>query len=58
MSLLATFLYFAAVISGYAAAMALLLCPWLAKGCGVVSLVFDRFYFTDRVSRFPDTPFV
>lgn len=32
MSLLATFLYFAAVISGHAAAMALLLCPWLAKG--------------------------
>ena len=32
MSLLATFLYFAAVISGYAVAMALLLCPWLAKG--------------------------
>lgn len=32
MSLLATFLYFAAVISGYAAAMTLLLCPWLAKG--------------------------
>ena len=28
------------------------------RGCGVVSLVFDRFYFTDRVSRFPDTPFV
>lgn len=28
MSLLATFLYFAAVISGYAAAMALLLCPY------------------------------
>lgn len=32
MSLLATLLYFAAVISGYAAGMALLLCPWLAKG--------------------------
>ena len=28
----AVLMYFAAVISGYAAAMALLLCPWLAKG--------------------------
>lgn len=28
----AVLVYFAAVISVYAAAMALLLCPWLAKG--------------------------
>ena len=28
------------------------------RGCGVVFLVFDRFYFMGRVSRFPDTPFV
>ena len=32
MSLLATFLYFAAFSSGYAGAMALLLCAWLAMG--------------------------
>lgn len=58
MFLFAVLMYFAAVISGYAAAMALLLCPWLAKGCDAVSLVSDRFYFTGRVSRFPGTPFV
>lgn len=32
MSLLGLVLYLAAVITCYAAAIALLLCPWLAKG--------------------------
>lgn len=56
MSLLATFLYFAAVISGYAAAMALLLCPWLAKGLRrrlprIRSILFHGSGFT--LSRHP-----
>lgn len=32
MSLVAVLLYFAVVLVGYGTAVALLLCPWLAKG--------------------------
>lgn len=52
----AVLMYFAAVISGYAAAVALLLCPWLAKGLRrrlprIRSILFHGSGFT--LSRHP-----
>lgn len=57
MSLLGLLLFLAAVITCYAAAIALLLCPWLGKGCGAVSIILDiDSPFPSGFSVFPDLP--